>query len=69
MMENPDAVIGTILRLLFGVLFFALKFGKLLSDTMRVITTRLMGMILLAITIAMLVEGLNAVFPALSRAG
>ena len=55
-------IVGAILLLLFGVLFFASEFGKVLSDTMRVITTRLMGMILLAISVGMVTSGIKAVF-------
>lgn len=63
------AVVGVILAILLLVLYFASTLGKVLSDTMRVITTRLMGMILLSISIEMIVEGVNAVFPALAQAG
>ncbi|MCP5345182.1 MAG: MarC family protein [Pseudomonadales bacterium] len=62
------AVVGVILVLLFVVLFFASAIGRVLSNTMRVITTRLMGMILLSIAVAMLVAGLSAVFPFLAAA-
>lgn len=58
-------VVGVILVLLFLVLFFASFFGKVLTDTMRVIMTRLMGMILLAISVEMIVAGIKAVFPGL----
>ena len=44
-------VVGITLAILFAVLFFASFFGKVLTDTMRVIMTRLMGMILLAIAV------------------
>lgn len=60
------AVAGAILALLFGVLFFASFFGKVLTDTMRVIMTRLMGMILLAIAVEMIVAGAKAVLPGLA---
>ncbi|MBI1178949.1 MAG: NAAT family transporter [Alphaproteobacteria bacterium] len=63
------AIVGAILIMLFVVLFFAAQIGKILSDTMRVITTRLMGMILLAISVEMIVAGLTALFPGLARAG
>lgn len=59
-------VVGAILGMLFGVLFFASFFGKALSDTMRVIMTRLMGMILLAIAVEMIVAGLKACLPGLA---
>ncbi len=54
-----------VLAMLFGVLYFASFFGKILSDTMRVIMTRLMGMILLAISVQMVVVGLATVLPGL----
>lgn len=60
------AVVGAILVILFGVLFFASFFGKVLTDTMRVIMTRLMGMILLAIAVSMVVAGVKAVLPGLA---
>lgn len=60
------AVIGAVLLLLFLVLFFASFFQKVLTDTMRVIMTRLMGMILLAISVSMVVAGAKAMFPGLS---
>ncbi len=59
-------VVGIILSLLFVVLFFASFFGKILSDTMRVIMTRLMGMVLLAIAIEMIADGAKAVLPGLA---
>ncbi len=60
------AVVAVILLLLFGVLFFASFFGKVLTDTMRMIMTRLMGMILLAIAVEMIVDGAKAVLPGLA---
>jgi multiple antibiotic resistance protein len=62
-------VVGTVLAMLSVVLFFASGFGKVLSDTMRVITTRLMGMILLAISVSMIVAGVQVVLPGLASAG
>ncbi|HCW44617.1 MAG TPA: antibiotic resistance protein MarC, partial [Planctomycetes bacterium] len=59
-------IVGVILLLLFAVLFFASFFGKVLSDTMRVIMTRLMGMILLAIAVEMMVAGCKVVLPGLA---
>jgi multiple antibiotic resistance protein len=59
-------IVAIILAMLFVVLFFASSFGKVLSDTMRVIMTRLMGMILLAIAVAMVVDGLKVVLPGLA---
>lgn len=59
-------VVAVILAMLFVVLFFASFFGKVLSDTMRVIMTRLMGMILLAIAVEMIIAGTKAVLPGLA---
>lgn len=59
-------VLAIILGLLFVVLFFASKLGAVLSDTMRVITTRLMGMILLAIAVSMVAAGIKVVLPGLA---
>lgn len=59
-------IVALILILLFLVLFFAAFFGKVLSDTMRVIMTRLMGMILLAIAVDMILAGTKAVLPGLA---
>lgn len=58
-------IVSIMLTLLFLVLFFASNFGKVLSDKMRVIMTRLMGMILLAISIEMVTSGAIKVFPGL----
>lgn len=58
-------VILSILALLFLVLYFASFFGKLLTQTMRVIMTRLMGMLLLAIAVEMVFAGTKALLPAL----
>jgi len=59
-------VVSIILVLLFVVLFFASFFGKVLTSTMRVIMTRLMGMILLAIAVEMIVAGVKVVLPGLA---
>ncbi|MDX2412008.1 MAG: MarC family protein [Woeseiaceae bacterium] len=58
-------ILSTMIALLFLVLFFASYFGKVLSDKMRVIMTRLMGMILLAISIEMVAAGAIKVLPGL----
>lgn len=63
------AIVGVILIILFLVLFFAAQIGKFLSETMRVITTRLMGMILLAISVEMIVAGVSVVLPGLAVTG
>ena len=60
------AVVGIILVILFVVLFFASFFGRVLSNTMRVIMTRLMGMILLAIAVEMVLDGLKAILPGMA---
>ncbi|MCE2576141.1 MarC family protein [Komagataeibacter sp. FNDCR2] len=60
-------IIAGILLVLFVTLFFASEIGKVMSETMRTITTRLMGMILLAISVGMVIAGLKAVLPGLSR--
>lgn len=59
------AIVGAVLAILFAVLFFASNVGKLLSETMRSIMTRIMGMILLAISVEMIVAGGTAVLPGL----
>lgn len=64
-----SVIVGVVLFILFVVLFFAAAFSKVMTDTMRIITTRLMGMILLAISIAMMVAGIQAVLPGLAQAG
>lgn len=59
-------VVLAVLLLLFVVLYFASFFGKVLTQTMRVIMTRLMGMILLAIAVDMVFAGTKALFPVLN---
>jgi len=59
-------VIAAILLMLFLVLFFASFFGKALTETMRVIMTRLMGMILLAIAVEMIFAGITSLLPGLA---
>ncbi|MFV0278031.1 MAG: MarC family protein [Parahaliea sp.] len=61
------AVVGVILLILFVVLSFAGQIGKVLSQTMRVITTRIMGMILLAIAVQMIINGLSVLLPGLTH--
>lgn len=53
------AILVLILLLIFITMFFAAEIGKVLSMTMRVITTRLMGMILLAIAVGMVANGIK----------
>lgn len=59
-------IILAVLALLFVVLYFASYFGRALSETMRTVMTRIMGMILLAIAVEMTTTGLRAVFPGLA---
>ncbi len=68
----PDmvAVVGAvaiILAMMFVVLYFASEIGRHLSESMQVISTRLMGMILLAIAVEMGFAGLRALLPGLAR--
>ncbi len=56
-----------IIAMLGIVLFFAANIGHYLSQTLRTVMTRLMGMILAAIAVQMIVAGLGAVFPVLTR--
>lgn len=65
-MAGLAAVVGVVLLILFAVVYFSSAFGKVLTATMRVITTRLMGMILLALAVEMLVAGLSKLFPGLA---
>jgi len=60
------AIVGAIILLLFVVLFFAAQIGKIMSQTLRLITTRLMGMILLAIAVDMIVVGLTTLLPGMA---
>lgn len=48
------------------VLYFAAKIGSLLSFSLRMMTTRFMGMILISIAIAMITTGLKALLPGLA---
>jgi multiple antibiotic resistance protein len=59
-------VLLAILLALFVVLFFAAALGEILSAKMRVIMTRLMGMILAAIAIEMVFAGAKAMLPGLA---
>lgn len=59
------AVLAAILVALFLVLFFAATIGKLLSARMRVVMTRLMGMILAAIAVEMVFNGAKVMLPGL----
>lgn len=55
-----------VLALLAAVLWFAPTIGHHMSQTMRVIMTRLMGMILAAIAVGMVVAGLEGLIPSLA---
>ncbi|HQT74171.1 MAG TPA: MarC family protein [Acidiphilium sp.] len=59
-------VVAAVIIILFVVLYFAASIGKLLSARMRVIMTRLMGMILAAIAVGMVVDGLKSLLPGLA---
>lgn len=58
-------IVALMLAILGGVLSFASGIGEHLSATLRVIMSRLMGMILLAIAIGMLATGIRALLPGL----
>ena len=59
------AVLAAVLVALGVVLYFAGYIGHLLSQTLRVVMSRLMGMILAAIAVEMMTTGLKALFPGL----
>ena len=59
------AAAGAVLAALALVLVFAAQIGRVMSDTLRVITIRLMGMILAAVAVDMTVAGLKALLPGL----
>lgn len=54
-----------VLALLFVVLWFAPAIGHHMSQTLRTIMTRLMGMILAGIAVGMVVAGLGKLLPGL----
>ena len=66
-MMEIGGIIAGILLILFVTLFFAAAIGRVMSETMRTITTRLMGMILLAISVGMILAGLKATLPGLAH--
>lgn len=66
-MLSLAAIVGAIVLLLFAVLFFAARIGGIMGQTLRTITTRLMGMILLAIAVEMIAAGLTILLPGLAR--
>ena len=59
-------VVVAIVAILGVVLYFAASIGEHLSATLRVIISRLMGMILLAISMSMLAAGVKALLPGLA---
>ncbi len=59
-------VLAVMLAILTTCLFFASAIGARLSAKLRVIMSKLMGMILLAIAISMLTTGLRALLPGLA---
>jgi multiple antibiotic resistance protein len=59
-------ILVALIATLLVVLYFAAAIGKLLSARMRVIMTRLMGMILAAIAVGMVVDGLKILLPGLA---
>jgi len=60
------AVFGLLIAMLGLVFFNAPVLARYLSDTMRVIMSRLMGMILAAIAVAMIADGLKVLLPGLA---
>jgi len=63
---SVGAALALVIAMLGVVLFFSTAIGHLLSQKLRSIMTRLMGMILAAIAVQMVVAGLLAVFPGLA---
>ena len=57
------AAIALVLVVLAVVLFFAAQIGQHLSLSLRMVMTRLMGMILLSIAVSMMAAGLTTLFP------
>lgn len=59
------AALGTSLALLAVVLVFAGNIGKYLGASLRVVMTRLMGLVLAAIAVEMMAAGLKSLLPGL----
>ena len=57
--------VAAVLAVLFVVLWFAPFIGRRMSETLRMIMTRLMGMIVAAIAVAMVIAGLQELIPIL----
>lgn len=60
-------VLLSVFVIMFLVLFFASDIGHVLSNKIRIIMTRIMGMLLASIAISMVVTGLNILMPGLAR--
>jgi len=60
------AALAIVLLMLLAVLWLAADIGKHMSMTPRLVTIRLMGMILAAIAVEMMTNGLKAVLPGLA---
>jgi len=60
------AALVAVLASLALVLYFAASIGQFMSQTLRVIMIRLMGMILAAISVEMIAAGLKAILPGLA---
>lgn len=60
------ACVAVVVGMLGVVLFFAGDIGRFLTNTMRTIMTRIMGMILMAIAVGMVVAGLTQLLPGLA---
>ncbi len=65
-MLSYGAVLAAVIFILFVVLFFASSIGKILSGKMRIIVTRIMGMILAGISVEMITAGLKIILPGLA---
>lgn len=63
------AAVAAVLAILFAGLWMAPMLDKVLTQTAKAVTTRLMGMILLAIAVEMVAAGLLAVLPGLAGPG
>ncbi|MFD1880351.1 MarC family protein [Paracoccus pacificus] len=63
------AAFGLVLAGLAVVLYFAATIGRHMSQTLRVIMTRLMGMIVAAMAVQMIAGGLKVILPGLAGPG
>ncbi|WP_169545436.1 MarC family protein [Sneathiella aquimaris] len=55
-----------IMAIMLIVLFFASAIGKMLSNKIRIIVTRIMGMMLVAVSVGMVTTGLSVLLPGLA---